>query len=416
MKAILVTCPHCGARLQVGDSSVVRCEYCGTDARVQRRTMIFDRVKPPPVQGPRPVAVQHVNPTARRIAWFAILMPVVIIGVVTWQIQRQVARGMQVSSSSTSSPASPRWQGTQRAILVDVDGDGTVDLVGRSRRATAGDAIRVIALDGATGKVKWESEPLGSYGETYQGRLAVAGDVLIFASPRAEVRGLALATGKTLWETQLDERVKALCAGDNDTVVALGADDVARPLRRRDGTRITAEPPPAPPAKGARKAPACAPLQGDTEGPWWERRDDKLGQRHELSSTQVVEGPGGRVLAGQRKRGTQVATLVGLDDTGGARWKVAVPRDPLGAPAQAVESISVGATEVCVAYVATSPADPMHVACFALADGARRWDEPVEPRFLRVVQILGPHLVITAVGTVQVREVATGARVWAFGG
>ena len=424
-----MTCPHCGARLRVGDGSVVRCEYCGTDARVQRRTVILDRVKPPPEQGPRPIAVQQINPAARKLVWLSFLLPVAIGGFVTWQVQRNVSRATQqafavtsttttqtTTSFSSSSPGDPEWQGTRPAIIVDVDGNGAPDLVGRSRRVSAGDQVRLMALDGATGKVTWESEPLGTYSDTYNGPLAIAGDVVVYASPGAEVRGVALATGKTMWTTRLDERVKALCEGSTpDTFIALGADDVLRPLRRADGTGVTAELPPAPPAKGRRKAPPCTLLPSDVEASSRDRRDDKLGDKHELSSAQVVTGPGGRVLAGQRARGTRVATLVGLDDKGEARWKVPVPQDPLGSTEREVEAVVVGENEVCAAYYAKSIVDPLHVACFALADGARRWDQQSQARSLRHLQVLGSRLVITAVGSIDLREIATGARVWRFG-
>jgi len=428
VRAILVTCPHCGARLQVENVEVVTCEYCGTSSRVQRRTRILERVMPPPAHGPTPIAVQHVNPAARRAVWLTVLVPLGLTGMSLWLAHRNQERAERISqqvaitartstttrtTSKVSGADAPEWQGTRPVIFVDVNGDGTLDFLGRSRRVRAGDEVRVIALDGATGKRLWESEPLGNYSDTYQGRLAVADDLVIYASPRAVVRGFERASGSTRWKMTLDERVKALCAGDDATIIAIGADDIARRLRRADGTTVSTEQPPAP-ARG-RKKPACAALPSDDDVSSWDLRDDELGRRHEVSSAKRYEGPGGRVLAGQRARGTRAATLVGLDDEGAARWKILVPQDPLGSTEREPELVVVGANEACVSYYAESITKPQRIACFALTDGARRWDIEHPARSLRSLQVLGRHLVVTAVGLVEVRELATGAVVWAFG-
>ena len=52
MNAIQVRCPQCGATLKAGDAPRVICEYCGTEAHVQRRSQVLQRPVPPPAAMP----------------------------------------------------------------------------------------------------------------------------------------------------------------------------------------------------------------------------------------------------------------------------------------------------------------------------------------------------------------------------
>jgi outer membrane protein assembly factor BamB/DNA-directed RNA polymerase subunit RPC12/RpoP len=444
VRAILVTCPHCGARLQVESGDVITCEYCGTSSRVQRRTMMFDRVKPPPVQGPAPIAVQYISPTARRAAWSLAVIPLAIAGFSFWQTQRAMSRSQRISqqaterarsqasssqaSSSSSSSSSQKttqeagswWSAGRAPILVDVDGNGTLDVVGRTRRVHAGDSVRLIALDGTTGTPLWESEPIGTYGDTYTGTLAVAGELLVFASPRAVVHAFELSTGTSRWTTSLDERIVSLCEGDEETLIAIGKDNVARSIRRADGSWSPTEAPAPAPAAAKRaakrgNAPPCTKLPSDEAMRTWELRDDALGRRHEVHSAKLFEGPGGRVLAGQRARGTRAATLVAVDAKGEARWKVLVAQDPLAASENEPRRVVVGDDTVCASYYGGSITDPERVACFSLADGARHWDLSATTKTVETLQVLGTWLVISATGLLEVRALSTGEQVWAFG-
>ena len=421
MKAILVTCPHCGGRVQVvGASEEVRCEYCGTSSRVQRRTRVFERVLPPPAVGPKSIAVQRHNPKVLLGVIFSFTIPLVSAAVIGVMIKRNVDRATSAVATTTATQARraevPEWQGTDGVIVADVDGNGTLDLIGRSRRVQAGDVVKVIALDGATGKPLWESEPLGTYAETHLGTLARAGDQLLFASPRAEVRAFALATGAARWKTTLDDRVERFCDGGADAVIALGVDEVARPLRRADGAPAgtTAEAP-APGARGNPRAQPCAALPTDGRTAWVsDRRDHVLGSKHGVSFTELASGPGGRVLAGTRSKGTGVATLVALDDASEERWRVLIPKDPLGSLERSAPAVVVSDLEVCAAYYAESVTKPMRVACFALADGARLWDLEVGGRSLRALVPVGRALAVSSIAALELYDLPTGKVRWRF--
>lgn len=427
MKAILVTCPHCGARLQVGDTlDAVTCDYCGTAARVQRRTTVLERVLPPPATGPAPIAVQQHN-----VRWLGFLIvlgavgPLVGAGAVAFKLM-EGARAARILRTSTSPvavgtpppPEAPEWQGTTGALFTDVDGDGTPDVIGRSRRVRAGDVVRVIALDGATGKPLWETEPLGTYSDTFQGTLALAGDQVVFASPRGQVQAFQLRTGATRWTTTLDERVERFCDGGAETIVALGTDDVARPLDRATGVLRTSPAAQPPPARRAKPASRCAVLPSDQDTQrfrGYDPRASRIAGKLGVSQAFLAAGPGGRVLAGTRSKGTGVPTLIALDDRDGERWRVLIPRDPLGSAERAPEHVLVSDREACVSYYETSVARPARVACFALADGTRLWDEVSEGSFQGALQLIGHSLAISSVGRLQLRDLATGKPVWTLG-
>lgn len=433
MKAILVTCPHCGARLQIADAAAsVDCSYCGTSSRVQRRTQFFERALPPPASGPAPVAVQRHTGVAGGRVVLGLALPLVIGGMVYFQVSKArrlvtQSSSVAVTSSSTKTTVTlpgeapgqqTEWQGTVGALVVDIDGNGTPELVGRSRRVSVGDEIRLIALDAATGARRWQSEPLGSYTDTYQGQLALAGDQLLFASPRGEVRAFALATGQPRWRTQLDEKVRALCDGGADTIIAIGADDRPRPLRRADGTpagTTLERPAAAPPRRPGRRGPACAhPLVTDAvDQPRGDARP--LAAAHGLRSERLDGGPGERVLSGSRATGTGVPTMIAFDDRDKVRWTVAIPQDPLGAQENAPEAVAVGRGSACATYQGPPSERTGRVACFALADGRRQWDHLIPNHSLRMLQIVGDAVAITGVGRLELRDLATGAVRWSFG-
>lgn len=124
------------------------------------------------------------------------------------------------------------WQGNwegHSAILADVTGDGVADVIGRIRHQemdNSVDRVTIAASDGKTGKRLWESESLGTYMESYQGPIGLAGNTLLFASPAAELRAFGARDGKSRWRSRLSEHVKAFCRGsDANQAILRMADD-----------------------------------------------------------------------------------------------------------------------------------------------------------------------------------------------
>ncbi len=427
MKAVLVTCPHCGARLKSSEASdSVTCEYCGTASRIQRRTRVLERVMPPPPSVPgRPlaIAVQRRSPFAVVIPLLSLLLPIAIVIVV-------IAKVGSMSGVTGVFASGPTWQGTESMLLVDLDGDGAAEVIGRSRRVGNSDEIRVIALDGMTGKPRWESEPVGTYSDTFQGFLTYANELVLYTSPRAEIRAFAIKDGSLRWKAKLSERVARFCAR-GDTLIAIGTDDVERALHKRDGTPASVEAAPAetpPPTvieapkshapkqrRKDREQPRCAALP--TDAAERERADHVESDFGDvgISSASLITGPGGRVLSGLRNKGTRVPTLVALDDANKARWKVEIPPDPLGMIERAAEHVLIGDHEVCAAYYTDSVAKPLHLACFAIADGRRLWDGAIPDSPLSAIELSGRTLLISTWGTLEARDLTSGATRWSFG-
>lgn len=376
---------------------------------------------PPPPTGPEKIAVQAHTPRFGPLIALGALLPMAIGGGIAYSTIRRAnhaveegrAASARVQREIEDRAGAPSWQGGY-ALVVDVDGNGTLDLVGRSRRVQKGDSVGVMALDGGTGKMLWETETLGTYSETYQGILALDGDQIVFASPRAEVRAFALGTGATKWKAQLDERVQRFCRSE-DQLLAVGTDDVVRPLRRADGTAGVAEatPPPAPTSKRKSPKPACPALPTDNQT-LQRSFDYDLGRAVGMSTNHLVNGPGGRVLSGTRETGTRVGMLALLDNANKPRWKITVPQDPLGSTEGAPEDVVVGEGEVCASYYAASITEPLRFACFALEDGRRLWDRQLDDKWMRRMQIVETSLVVTG-SSISKLELATGKVVWRFG-
>ncbi len=414
MKAIQVTCPQCGARLAAGDAARVTCEYCGTEAHVQRRSRVLERVEPTrPPPGMRVAVQQRSAAPILAVAALVVVLGAIILGISA--AVHQAASTTKPTGGGGTTPAPGRilgWEGDMGGgvLMTDADGDGDVDVIGRCREYGNVDAVSIIALDGATGATLWESPALGTYIETYQGLLGLAGDTIVFTNELGEVRGYAVAGGARRWSAQLPERAATLCAGDG-TVGVVGNDGVRRDVRLADGK---------PPAE-APAAADCVPLPHDHEG--GHPRLRHIDAPYELAGTlglqraSLAVGPGGRVVSGERDKGTRVARLVALDgerDT--ARWSVDVAAQPLAAHEGAPELVAVGDDVACASYEPSASQSVPRLACFDLATGARRWDQellddsPLEGLFITEVGVM-----IAQWGLLEVRDPATGALRWKFG-
>jgi len=410
---------------------VVACEYCNVTSAIQRRTRIFERVIPPQLSSEQRqmqlrYAVQKHTSAFKWIIMVVILIPlvitvVVIVGVVkavkdaTNQASRLKKEIPALAAKAMKQPgdAAPTWQGTDNLLVGDVDGDGSPEIIGRGRQVNKGDIVRVIALDLATGKQKWQSEPIGTYSETHTGQLAIAGDLIMFASAKAEVSALAVKDGAKKWQTKLDERVEAFCAADDGTIIAVGADDQLRTLARVDGSAVGA--PKAAPGKGKPgwdKPEPCKLLPNDDETPF-ERLQEMRGRhgngRNKTLGIDVdvtMEMPGGKLLSGSKAEGTHVTLLVATDEKGAEKWRATGAADPL-ASTGAPRHVALGDKEACMIYYSTE----YRIACFALADGKRLWDEAA-PSFAHGLEPVGRSLVMSTSTDLQVRDIETGKMRW----
>jgi hypothetical protein len=428
VRAIQVTCPHCGARLSAGTAEVVRCEYCGTEARVQRRTRMLERVMPMPAAANRPIKIAVQTKSKLPLALLLVVLGVPLAGAgfgVYMAVtktreagERRVAVTRDVKTKAAAAKSAyvapedrpPTWQGMNGSIIVDVDKNQTVDIIGRARQVHRGDVIHVMALDGATGKRMWLSDVIGTYSETYRSPLANAGDVLLFATDRGQVHGLETSTGKRRWQIALPERASYFCTTAAGELAVVTADEMRRSIGKVDGA--LGAPVAVAKSKRGHDDAECPRLPTDGEmGPphpfMPTSIEPALGNKLAVSPALIAEGPGGRVIGATPNKGTRVPLLIAIDDKGAERWRARAAGDSLageGAPRRVI----VGDAEVCAEY---SESSGTKVACFSLADGKRLWDAPLPPFAFGLV-IAGRSLLISGARGLESRDLLTGATRW----
>jgi outer membrane protein assembly factor BamB len=385
---------------------------------------MLERVLPPPPATNRPlqIAVQARSKLPLVIVLCGVLIPVAITTFVVFAAARKTRQIVSTVTSLSKSPKTPKtpyvkpedrppsWQGTDGAIILDVNHDGTPDIIGRGRQVNRGDIIRVIALDGSTGRPLWQSEPIGTYTATYQAPLALAGTLIVVANDAGKVQAFAVSTGANVWSTTTPERVKAFCSGEGDAIIAVGADNMLRPLARADGTIGNATPAPTSRDPFRKRAP-CTKLPSDDETPFQRAKDAgvdyKLQKKLGVFAVAILESPGGRVMGGARNSGTRVTTLIGLGEHDTEKWRVATSKQPLttdGAPVY----MAITDRDVCATFTESGH---YRLACFALADGAPLWDADA-PTFISGLQAAGRSLLVTTNRGLEVRDIETGAKRW----
>ena len=123
------------------------------------------------------------------------------------------------TAAPTSKPKSkkggPRWASNRAfPIGVDVDGDGTEDVIGPTVHVEgANPQIYVTAFDGKTFAVKHEVGPFGKAGNDIDSaaQIAVAGQRFVVLDPKGDAHLYELATGKLVADFPFREENHGLC-------------------------------------------------------------------------------------------------------------------------------------------------------------------------------------------------------------
>lgn len=433
MNVIQVKCPNCAARLAVAaGADSVDCEYCHTRSAVQRRSRMFQIPVKVPDAGH--VARQTINRAIVAIVIVSTVGFLALMAFFIWRANRQADAsaeahrkrvhdainqsvneqlgkaqaifGDKVVIRTPGEPSGGRmeWLGLGQTIVADVDGDKVVDAVGRVRYSADGARCHIAAFSGTTGRKIWESPTLGSYTETYQGRLALLGDLLLFADPGGSITAYRTSDGTRVWAAEIGERTERMCRAGDD--VLLEAADhrwhkIARATgARTDGTAIK----------------TCAALPNDDEkGDAAVTREN--GYHIKVEGVHMREifrrGDGATFGIGYRSPGTAVPILVRVEGKGAA-WKVEVPAtNPLDVSHPSVFT----ATEdrACVVYEPGAGAP--RLTCFD-AGGSRQWDAEIAKGttiVLRGLTAAGDKLFLSSWGHLQVFDLATGRRLHVIG-
>jgi hypothetical protein len=267
--------------------------------------------------------------------------------------------------------------------VVDVDGDKIADVIGYVRYVHDGDRAHVTARSGATGEPIWQSERLGTYSDTVQARLAVAGEVVLFVGSTGQMTGFGLRDGRQRFAASLSDRPERLCSAGSAAVVVETADGRRHQVALADGALKV--------VPGKRRCdripddehreidPA---VSVDTSPRRWKQPGMQV-------SRELRRGPGGPVLGvGWRRPGSAVPMVARLDERGRATWRVEVPDgNPLEAR-QGAGLWTVTEERVCATYERTGSSPQVRMTCFGLEDGARTWDVAIPGERMTVLTSL----------------------------
>ena len=450
--AVPVRCPQCGADLSVRSSDEnVTCSYCGTTSFLLKRGV----TAPPNVS----VIVVSKGPSAPlvvalvAVALGAVVAALLIVGKADAPAPpprtRPVATAPVPAAPRVAPAPEPPRRGvtrvhtSRRPVVVDVDGDGTLDVVALAdvrdgdRRGAA-----FVALSGTTGQPLWQVDAGEHASERY---LAVAGGRFFVLGESGQVSGYDLATAAPQWSTALGDRGLRFCAArEPGSVLVPVADGRVLALDVKTGRQTPSA------ARG------CAPLPTDQDPANDDPRDrtdpqappgtlgiscggvtvmgdqnytvpDACATRAHIDSDRLGgmvahalwQLPGGSWLAyGVRDPGTH-SPLVGVVAKKRLLWKADVPPgNPLDASEGGPRPVLLADDRVVAGYTIKAQGKAegksegsTRLAAFALADGKRLWDVTLTGRPVERMVLAGGQMFLYGDGKIELRDPATGAAV-----
>ncbi|MBA2538245.1 MAG: PQQ-binding-like beta-propeller repeat protein [Deltaproteobacteria bacterium] len=421
MRAVIVRCPNCNANLQVQSTVIsATCQYCGTVARIQARTAMFQIPKAPamPVQSAQMMNADRIAqlqqlakmPIAvQKASVFLVLLPLILMAVIGGGVYFAVNKARGTFGGLVGN--SMMWAGHPPTVM-DLDGDGMGDLVGLVRYVHSGDRAHFAAYSGKTGNQLWESEQVGTYSDLTQTQFGGVGGVLYVATKDGKlIARNAKDKGTLKWEISFGEKIDAMCGNGNELSVATadqkwwivdaaGKKRAGKKLIRldRDYTNDDAKNHFA--SVGGEGGDVCIPLGWNHRTPSgvvalqaWRDVANIDGMRIEM----LIKRPGGPAIAiGSKQPGTSVPLLARLGAAPvpppedpkkrrthrdekellpGAAWKTEVPAvDPLNSRLDA-EHVTLSDKAVFALYQISN--SKHHLAAFDLASGKRLWDREI---------------------------------------
>ena len=404
LEATRVKCPECGATVHASEgATVLKCEYCGVESRVQRRTQYFQipvRMEAPTAEHPQRVAV-----AVRTRVWPLVLILVTSIGIpITIPILIAVSKAKHWGDGIT-------WDGNT-ALVADVDGDGIEDAIGLARYIQQ-DKLTIVALSGKDGHTLWETPSLGNYTNNYRQRISLANGTLLRhdTDQHAHVEAYDLKTGKKKWEATTSEVVQDICPGTSQAdALLLTKDKKAWKLGIADGSLA----PTTGPAKNE-----CAPFPNDdhsTINRHWDRRATIEG----MSIDRIVGDTTPLVAIGTKSPGTSVPMIAALDGADTVIWKSEIPgHDALQSNHRAPEYSSVSETDIALVYERESHKAP-ELTVFDRATGRRRFEVQLaksgrSSNWVHSVAVGKSAAFVGIDGNLQAFELATGKRLFLVG-
>jgi hypothetical protein len=199
----------------------MKCEYCGTISRIADKKKPSVQANPP---GGNAQPVIWVS-SAASYSWIWVLsavLPLAITGFVFYNVSNSMNAAFGSSSSSTSVPSTSisqkmQWIGHMHPMLVDINGDGVMDIIGWMRAVSmvGGDSYDGLgAFDPVSGNRLWDTGALVNSSQTGDVHAALAGDKLLVTDPMGVLKAFSLANGASVWQAVLGERAERICGAE----------------------------------------------------------------------------------------------------------------------------------------------------------------------------------------------------------
>jgi hypothetical protein len=290
-----------------------------------------------------------------------------------------VGSGVTGSGSSGSAFEHLQWGSySGRPIPVDVNGDGTDDIVGwiKLLNEPEGKQMHLAAFDGKDGKELWRTPSTGSHDSSINAHAAVIDDRLLVVDGEANATAYDLDDGKKKWEKSMGERAKRVCVHDDDALVEL-ADETRWLVSIDSGKKKKADP----------KTP-CTRVWGthstpDTAAAFdrFNRFDRRFGSTEQsvpafegMTVSESFPAPGNLTIAlGTKDKGTRIP-MVGVARGEKVLWNSVVPEeDAMKAQKSAPDIAAADGKRLYVAFDGTG-SQPTRIAAFELESGDRLWE------------------------------------------
>lgn len=229
-RLIKAVCPRCGAGLKLDPAlDYATCEYCGTSSFIKKPTRI-QAAPPPPEHAHLPIIDITADLARRARAIVSVVMTVIVAAVgLTIAIGAGLFSALGGTGSSFKLPEK-LMQGAFPPIVIggpmlgDIDGDGSPEPLALTQTSGPEGSVRhLTALDPATGKARWTSDPIGDSGESFVigvvGRRGLVGKL-------STLLGYDLSSGKLAFQQALPERADRFCDDGEGALVVLKDDNV----------------------------------------------------------------------------------------------------------------------------------------------------------------------------------------------
>lgn len=382
-KLVSAVCPHCGAPVHIPPAvDHVTCQYCKNSAFIQR-----DRnVTPPPSE-----AVIVVKPTtalppivfAVGLSMLGLLSTGVILA--TTKASTDVAKesiGSALSgivSNATGAATTPRFNFSDQPMPFDVNGDGTLDIVGLSK--TPGGAAWLAAYDGRDGKELWRSASLDKGQENSPALRSLVGEYVIVVDDLGKIQAYRAKNGEPAWAALLGERAQRTCRGDGFVRIT-AADrtehdfDLATGHKRKSEAKAPCESVPSSRSDDGRGFRIVSWSNFDELGlPGLHADRDMAAHRALVTSDREVD-----FLLGSKASGSSVAMIAAVKNRK-VVWKDVVPGvDPLTTKVNVTTQIAAFANGRVVVPYSLNQSNGVRMAAFDAESGKRLWDVPVHDK------------------------------------